>query len=232
MKMLPAVIVFARAPRPGATKTRLIPALGAQGAAELYGCFVADTLSSLRCLPADIIVAAAELADADGVKRIVQDVCPCAGFMLQSGDDLGQRIARVVGEVLGRGHPRVVVIGTDSPTLPPDLVAQAIDLAADRDCVLGPCFDGGYYLIGLRAALPELLADIQWSSSTVLSETLRRAQRAGLDVVLLEPWYDVDTPEDLSFLRNHLAWQVAEGRPVPCPRTWEALHRSPEGGLS
>lgn len=229
MSALPAVIVFARAPRPGVTKTRLIPALGAEGAAELYGCFVADTLENLACLPADIIVAAAEPEDAEGIKRTLRDGCPCAHFLLQSQGDLGHRIGAAAADALGRGHSRVVVIGTDSPTLPAGIIAQALELAASHDCVLGPSFDGGYYLIGLRAVLHALLEDIDWSSPQVLSQTLAHARQEGLDVALLEPWYDVDTPRDLAFLKKHLSWQVAAGRPVPCPRTWEALNRLLEG---
>ena len=229
MSALPAVIVFARAPRPGTTKTRLIPALGAEGAAELYGCFIADTLTNLGCLRADIIVAAAEPDDADAVKGLLSEVRPCAHFMLQSQGDLGHRIAAAAADVLARGHPRVVVIGTDSPTLPPRMVAQALELAVSRDCVLGPCFDGGYYLIGFPAVPHALLADIEWSSPRVLTQTLARAQQEELSVALLELWYDVDTPEDLSLLRRHLSWQAAAGGPIPCPRTWAALNQLLEG---
>ncbi|MBN1458824.1 MAG: TIGR04282 family arsenosugar biosynthesis glycosyltransferase [Armatimonadetes bacterium] len=225
MSSVPAVIVFARAPRPGVTKTRLIPALGPEGAAELYGCFVTDTLAMLRCLPADVVVAAAEPEDAEGIKGILRDVCPCAQFMLQSRGDLGHRLGAAAADVLARGHSHVVVIGTDSPTLPPEIVAQALKLAASYDCVLGPSFDGGYYLIALRAVPHALFADIDWSSTQVLTQTIAHAQREALSVALLEPWYDVDTPQDLALLRTHLSWHVAESRPVPCPRTWDALGR-------
>ena len=229
MQVPPAVIVFARAPRAGRTKTRLIPALGHAGAAELYRCFLLDTLANLRHLDAHVIVAAAAESDSQTLGTLAGDVCPGAELIVQSGADLGERMANSAGEALSRGHPRVAVIGTDSPSLPPHLVGQALDLAAERDLVLGPSFDGGYYLIGLRAPVPALFSGIEWSSASVLSDTLQRARDLRLTVALLEPWYDVDTPDDLERLRDHLTRQALGSQPIFCPRTWDCLrHLQPD----
>jgi len=229
MRKPPAVIVFARAPFPGGTKTRLIPALGPDRASDLYRCFLLDTLANLQGVDADVVVAAAEEGDSPAVASLVEDVCPGSELIVQSGADLGERIANSVRQVLSRGHPRVAVIGTDSPSLPSRLVGEALDLAAERDLVLGPSFDGGYYLIGLRALAPPLFAGIAWGSDSVLCDTLARARDLRLSVALLEPWYDVDTPGDLNHLRDHLTKQALTSQPICCPRTWDYLRHLPKG---
>jgi len=225
----PALIIFARAPIAGETKTRLIPALGAAGAAALYRCFLLDTLAQACHTPASVIVAVAEPCHLNPVRALVEEACAEASLIVQSGANLGERIANAVRQAFARGFPRAVVIGSDSPSLPPDRLSQALDLSGHRDLVLGPSLDGGYYLIGLRALLPELFRGIAWSSDTVLLDTLGVARRSGVSVALLEPWYDVDTPQDLSLLRTHLTALSLAGGPIPCPRTWEYLQRLPEG---
>ena len=229
MQKPPAVIVFARAPSAGGTKTRLIPALGPDGAADLYRCFLLDTLVNLQGVDADVVVAAAEKGDSQAVASLAEDVCPGSALIVQSGADLGERIANSVRQVLSRGHPRVAVIGTDSPSLPARLVGEALDLAAERDLVLGPAFDGGYYLIGLRTLAPALFAGIAWGSDSVLCDTLARARDLRLSVALLEPWYDVDTPGDLDHLRDHLEERALASLPICCLRTWDYLRGLPKG---
>jgi len=223
MAKRPALIIFARAPVAGKAKTRLVPALGARRAAELYRCFLLDTLESARKLDAEIVVAVAEARDLRLVRTLAEEACPEARLIVQSGADLGQRIANAVRGTLMRGCPRAVVIGSDSPSLPPRLLREALDLSPDRDLVLGPCYDGGYYLIGLRAFRPELFSDIAWGSENVLIDTLRRAEGMELSVALLEPWHDVDTPEDLRCLHAHLTAQSLAAKPISCPRTWQYL---------
>jgi hypothetical protein len=224
-----AVIAFARAPVPGRTKTRLIPALGPEGAAELYRCFLLDTLEALGDVPAEIIVAAAAPEDVEALSASLSAHQVGAEVIVQSGADLGERIANAVRHALAQGHCAAVVIGTDAPDLPPRVIGRALQLIASHDLVLGPCVDGGYYLIGLRAVVPSLLRDIDWSTDTVLSDTIKRASDLGLTVALLEPWEDVDTPGDLLRLRERLARRVLAGEPIPCRRTWDCLCDLPEG---
>ncbi len=223
MESLPAVIVFARAPRGGSTKTRLIPALGPEGAADLYRCFLLDTLANVGQLHAAVTVAAADASDLDALAILARGACPEARLIVQVGEDLGGRMANAVKRALSEGHSQAVVIGSDSPSLPTDILSQAVHLSAERDLVLGPCFDGGYYLIGMRSVQAKVFAGIRWSSNTVLAETLERAREQSLTVALLDPWYDVDTPDDLQLLRSHLERLAAASRPVPCPRTWAYL---------
>jgi len=227
----PALIVFARAPFAGQAKTRLIPALGAARAAELYRCFVLDTLELARRAPAEVTVAAADCEHLDSLRALMEEACPEAGLIAQRGADLGERILNALRETLGAGHSCGVVIGSDSPDLPLERVCEALDLSAERDLVLGPCLDGGYYLIGTHAVRPEFFRNVAWSSETALLDTIGRAREVGASVALLEPWYDVDTPADLNLLRAHLTAQSLAGQPASCRRTWEYLSRlQQEGG--
>ncbi len=226
----PAVIVFARAPSAGRAKTRLIPALGPAGAAELYRCFLLDTLELARRTPAEVTVAAAEPEHLDSLRRLMDEACPAARLIAQRGADLGERLLNALSETLGAGQRPAVVIGSDSPDLPLQRVCQALELSAERDLVLGPCFDGGYYLIGTHAVRPEFFREIAWSSETVLLDTIRRAREVGASIALLEPWYDVDTPADLNLLRAHLTARSLAGQPVSCRRTREYLSGLREGG--
>ncbi len=223
MKARPALVIFARAPLPGKTKTRLIPLLGEEAAAELYGCFLLDTVAGASQVEADIVVAVSECEHLKSVGAMVREVCPRAHMTVQSGADLGERILNAFREILDRGHPSVAIVGSDAASLPADRMNQAFGLLQECDVVLGPCYDGGYYLIALRVARPELLRDICWGSSTVLRDTLTRAAEIGASVALLDPWYDVDTPEDLALLRSHLSTLAREGQTIPCPRTHEYL---------
>jgi len=219
----PAVIIFARAPVPGETKTRLIPALGARGAAELYRCFLLDVLSQAGEVAADIVVSAAEPEQEADVRAIVAESCPRAEITVQSGGDLGERMTGALAEAFARGHARAMILGSDLPNLPFERVTRALALLRDRQLVLGPCLDGGYYLIGLQSPAPRLFRQTEWGSATVLVDTLRRAQTLKLSVSLLEPWFDVDTPQDLVVLTSYLHALSLAGEPIPCPSTWRYL---------
>ena len=231
MEKRSALIAFARAPVPGQTKTRLIPVLGPAGAAELYRRFLVDALTQACELRAHMVVAAAEPDQVAPLRAIAQGACPEAEITTQSGADLGQRLARAFQEAFSQGYHSAMVMGTDLPSLPFDRVRRALsllragDVRRGRRCelVLGPCLDGGYYLIGLTAPVPRLFEHMDWGSRTVLVDTLRRAQTMRLSASLLEPWYDVDTPEDLAVLRSHLTALALAGEPIPCPATWRYL---------
>jgi rSAM/selenodomain-associated transferase 1 len=227
MSAVPALILFARNPVPGRAKTRLIPALGAEAAAELYRCFLLDSLEAAAGQRADVLVAVADADSLDAVRNLASPVCPRADFLVQQGDDLGQRMGHAFEAVFSRGYQGAVLVGTDVPSLPPLRVNDALRYCSSRDLVLGPSLDGGYYLIGLRKVIPECFADLPWGGPTVLVETLRRAHEAGASVSLLDPWYDVDTPEDLRVLRSHLTALDLARDTIFCPRTWEFLHRLP-----
>ncbi len=133
----------------------------------------------------------------------------------QAPGDLGARMEAALIAAGGQGP--AAVLGMDSPTLPPAALRRALETRADL--VLGPAFDGGYWLLGWPRPRPGLLRGIRWSAPSTLAETVERARGEGLSVELLEFWYDVDTPEDLRFLREHLRALPADR----APRTRAAL---------
>lgn len=207
------VVVFARDPVPGATKTRLMPALGAASAADLYRCFLEDRLEQLACIQDIRRVVAFTPDDAD-----LSELLPAgAGFELipQGDGDLTDRLVRVAQTLQADGGGPVIWMDSDSPTLPPAYIFEAVRSVSEdgQGCVIGPAEDGGYYLIGLRAPSVELatamFSDIPWSTEGVLEATLIKAEEQELSVRLLPTWWDVDEPDDLDRLRGVLhaaAW--------------------------
>jgi rSAM/selenodomain-associated transferase 1 len=131
---------------------------------------------------------------------------PGFAFTPQVGADLGERLDNVLAQCLLDGYKQAVVMDSDSPTLPAALLKRAFRELEDSevDVVLGPCEDGGYYLIGVKTPSPALFQGIAWSTSAVTAETLERAQEQGLRVVCLPRWYDVDVYEDLERLAEEL----------------------------
>jgi rSAM/selenodomain-associated transferase 1 len=206
-----AVAIMAKQPVAGSVKTRLCPPLTPEEAASLYRCFLLDKLDQVRRLRTVSPWLAYTPQEADGFFRRLAG----EGFCLtpQEGRDLGQRLARLSEQLLAAGHPAVVIIDSDTPSLPDSLLADAIEQLGDprTDAVLGPAEDGGYYLVGLRRPAPALFDGVAWSTPAVLSETLARAAAQGLRVRLLSPWFDVDTGDDLERLRVSLE---ANGTPA------------------
>jgi len=196
-----AVLVFARAPVAGAVKTRLIPALGAEGAAALHARLVRHSLTiavaaaigpvSLWCEPTTVHPFFDACAQSFGVS-----------LHAQHGADLGGRMATAISFALER-HEAAIVIGGDIPSLSADDLRRAKnELANGRDAVLGPAEDGGYVLLGLRRLLPSLFTDIDWGSAQVLTQTRARLRAAGADWAELETRWDVDRPQDLARLAS------------------------------
>ena len=127
-----------------------------------------------------------------------------AGLWQQPEAELGERLRSFFADQLDDTTARVIVIGSDSPTLPREYVERGFDLLDDADCVVGPATDGGYYLIGMRGRLLPIFAGITWSSAAVLEQTVSRIESAGAKLALLPVWYDVDTLDDLRLLRGHV----------------------------
>ncbi len=217
------VVVMAKRPEAGATKTRLAPLVGPEGAAELYEAFLLDTLDLATRVPDTDVAIAYHPPDA---ADYFAGVAPDARLLPQVGDDLGQRLDHVIGAGLDGGGDRVVAINSDSPHLPPARITEAFAALATgkADVVLGPAADGGYYLIGVTDRPGRLVTGVTMSTPTVLADTVAVAEEAGLTVALLDEWYDVDEPEDLLRLRRDLATDTDQtGRPAP--RTRAVLDR-------
>ena len=198
-----AMVIMAKAPQAGKVKTRLCPPFSPAEAAELYRCFLLDTIAKIRTLT-DVCPVIAYTPESG--RRFFETVAPDFTLMPQQGDDLGARMAMCIVQLFDRGYNRVVLTGSDLPTLPTVYLQQAVALIAKPhiDVVLGPSEDGGYYLIGLHQLHRELFDHMRWSIDTVFAETLRRAEAKGLKVARLPPWYDIDTPADLQRLRSNL----------------------------
>jgi uncharacterized protein len=190
------LIIFTRYPVPGQAKTRLIPALGATGAADLQRRMTAWTIATAQQTPYPIQIQFCG-GTIDELRSWLGDKL---GYVAQSTGDLGDRMAQAFDQGFGAGHDRVVIIGTDCPGIDRAILDQAFTALASHDLVLGPAADGGYYLIGLRRSIPELFQSIAWSTATVRAQTLEIATELNLTYALLSELSDIDRPEDLVHL--------------------------------
>jgi uncharacterized protein len=213
-----AIVVVGKAPQAGRTKTRLSPPLSSTDAAALYAAFLTDTLATALSLDWDAVTLVyPPLAGAEDALRAL--VPARVRLRAQPEAGLGAALADAFAWHLGSGFGRVVLVGSDNPSLPARLITDAGRALDDHDLVLGPCADGGYYLIGMDRPHLGVFERISWSTSVVCRQTLERAAALGLRVARLAEWYDVDTPRDLERLRAELA----EQRPEVAPATRAAL---------
>jgi rSAM/selenodomain-associated transferase 1 len=196
------LIVVAKQPAPGHTKTRLSPPLSPGHASALYECFLFDTLDQMRQVErVQRVIAFLPLEARDYFQRCAPDF----ELVPQNGHDLGSRLDHALTSHLSAGYERAVIMDSDSPTLPPAYLAQAFEVLSDgADVTLGPCDDGGYYLIGIKKPAPRLLRDVQMSTPTVVADTMRLAEQEGLQVRLLPTWYDVDDAASLMRLTKEV----------------------------
>ncbi len=197
MEPIECLVVFTRYPIPGKTKTRLIPALGAAGAANLHRQMTEHTLAQVRQLRADGVAIEIHYAGAKSDRELADWLGADLVYRSQGDGDLGERMALSIETALQAGHDRVIIIGTDCPGLTADILQLAFQQLRDRDLVLGPAIDGGYYLIGLRRFIPELFIGINWGTSTVRQQTIEMATKLGLLMGDLPLLADIDRPEDL-----------------------------------
>ena len=194
----PTVALFAKYPRPGAVKTRLIPALGEEGAARLHRLLVERTLATIRAsgLPCVLYTSGAPLAR---FAAWLGDAVPLAE---QGEGDLGARLARVPAPA--------ILLGADIPDLAPEHLLAAAAALAEAPVAIGPAEDGGYYLMALREPLPFLFTGMDWGTASVRAETLRRLAARGMAWRELAMLADCDRPEDLA-LWPELAGEAGRG---------------------
>lgn len=199
----PRLVVFAKAPQPGAAKTRLIPALGAPGAAVLARRMLLHTLE--QALAADVgpVELCMDPASGDPAWHGV-DLPPCITRSAQGEGDLGQRMARAVDRVTTAPGQAVLLMGTDCPALSARRIAAAARALARHDAVLVPVADGGYVLIGLHAPCPAIFADMAWSTPAVAACTLQRLAARRQRVWVGPQLHDIDEPADLVHLPAEL----------------------------
>ncbi len=193
------LIIFAKEPLAGQVKTRLIPALGPEGALKIY-----------QLLAQRVFTAASQLAQQEAIALEIAYggqqpglLALWAGegfcFTPQSAGDLGQRMSSQFQRAFTAGANKVVLVGTDIPDLSAEILSQAFQALDQSPFTLGPCVDGGYYLIGLARPVPSLFHDIPWSTPKVCQLTLERAKDLDLHPVLLPTLRDIDEPPDLRF---------------------------------
>jgi rSAM/selenodomain-associated transferase 1 len=199
MTAMTRIVIFAKAPQPGSVKTRLIPALGAVGAATLARKFLAHTVQ--QALAADM--GKVELCMSPAPGEAAWHAVALPNDVVQTGQgegDLGERMARAVSRVTHPAEPSVtsvMLVGTDCPALTAPLLKQAAYQLQMHDAVLLPAHDGGYVLLGLKSPCPELFEHMAWSTSVVCAETLRRMATLNMRVWQGPKLHDIDEPADL-----------------------------------
>ncbi len=209
------LIIFTRYPVPGQTKTRLIPALGEEQAAKLQRLMSEHTFSLGLAFSAerDVDVEVYYWSDEhDKVRKWVPEKITCR---CQSEGGLGERLHHAFTENLQTKAGKVVVIGADCPFLNTEILNQAFDALTTKDVVLGPAYDGGCYLIGLKQTMGLLWNNIDWGTETVLQQLIANGTDAGLSVILLQPLADIDRPEDIGnllSLRKFHHWEEAQNQ--------------------
>jgi uncharacterized protein len=197
-----AVVVMAKAPRPNKVKTRLTPPLDPETASRLYFSFLLDKLEQVKALEGICpMIAYTPHESADFFNSIRP-----TGFTLvpQNGGNLGEILENISGHIIKQGYEKVVILDSDSPNLPSQYIYESLRCLDKSDAVIGPCLDGGYYLIGFNTHIPELFHNIPWSTSRVTELTMEKAANCVKTISLLNKWYDVDTWNDLLRLKRDL----------------------------
>jgi len=206
-----ALAVMAKAPKAGRVKTRLSPPLTPEQAADLNICFLKDTAENIAAVAGSGRAAGLISYTPVGDEFLFDNLLPSEFALIpQRGEGFGERLLATAQDLLSCGYGSVCLIDSDSPTVPAAAFEEAI-AALQREgdrIVLGPADDGGYYLIGLKRAHPELFAKISWSTSSVFAETVAAAEAANIEVVVLPLWYDVDDGETLELLTKELLEDV------------------------
>ncbi|MCX9082255.1 MAG: TIGR04282 family arsenosugar biosynthesis glycosyltransferase [Candidatus Methanoperedens sp.] len=196
------IAIMAKAPFPNKVKTRLNPPLSPFEASRLYHSFLLDKIEQVKCIDEARPFMAYTPESSESFFRSI--IPP--GFLLinQAGKDLGERLANVSHELFAMGAEKVVLLDSDTPNLPVDHIREGLSRLNEADVVLGPCEDGGYYLIGMRTFIPGIFSGIPWSTALVTEFTLKKVHELGLTVSMLPGWYDVDTEKDLRRLMRDL----------------------------
>lgn len=197
----PIVLVVAKAPVPGRAKTRLATAIGPTQATALARSMLLDTLDGCR---REVDRVGILCAGTDEVAMLAELAGPGSQIVVQEGSGLGDALRTGVRHSLRLGGIALLV-SSDIPGVPAGALCDAVGLLGEgADVVLGPGYDGGYWLLGVREVHPALFADIPWSTASVLETTLARCRDLSLDVRLLDPWRDIDTTGDLAAVAERI----------------------------
>ena len=226
MKSRPALIVFCREPIADQVKTRLIGAITPAAAAALSDAFIRDALAKAVSIRPSRIVIAASAPDGAHSKYFQRLARRFDAKLIDQGSgSLGKRMARALEPFSSTG---ALLIGTDTPSLPIELLAASLEALRRQRVVIAPSLDGGYYAVGVRGALPPIFTGIRWGTRTVFNSTIKRLRRAGIQYALGPAWYDVDRWADVLLLAAHLRMLARTRRRTnasPCPATESVLVR-------
>ena len=220
------LVLFAKPPMAGVAKTRLAEALGVEGAAAIAAALLEDTLTLCENVrfedggKPDLVIAYSE------GKEFFEEAVDCRPaydrwkLLLQGKGNLGERLDKALADIAPEEADQTIFVGMDSPHLPPERVAEGFARLGEARAVLGPCDDGGYYLVGVKGRWPiGILAPVRWSTNEAMADTVKAFEQAGMDVASLEPWYDID---DLAGL-GRLATDLKEMPPTALSMTRVAL---------
>jgi hypothetical protein len=208
------LVVVAKEPVPGKVKTRLVPALSPAIAADLYRCFLHDRIQEVSTF--DEVDRAIAYTPEDARETFTTLAVDGFELFAQQGKHLGERLNNIFLAKLSQGYKAVSIVDSDSPDLPKSVIKESFHLLLSKraEVVFGPCHDGGYYLVGMRKPHPELFRNIPWSTENVLSVTIAKARKMGLNVKLLSAWNDLDTFEDLlEFYSKYKDRPLSKDRP-------------------
>src|SRR6266550_8663405 len=205
------LVIMAKAPRPGAVKTRLAPSLSSEAVTDFYCCLLDDTLTLARSL-SDVEVAI--MCPCSDVSELSQLAGNKASVVAQQGEGLVAGLTSVFAHFAEDRQRRTIAFNSDSPHLPRSVLEEAFETLAAHDVVVGPTHDGGYYLVGAKASHPTLFAHDGMGTSSALESLLSRTRSLELSVGFAAPFYDIDVVDDLTRLAEEL--RLA---PAKAPRT-------------
>lgn len=209
-------LIFAKYPQPGLVKTRMVPPLTDDQAAKLHRLCLQSVCERVSAnnntKPILVFTPDHQL---ESFQNIVSDHVD--DYWPQGGGDLGERLIRAINHAFSQHADHVILLGADSPTFPIEILTQTIEKLTHHDAVIGPCDDGGYYLLAMTRPQPELFRDIDWGSDKVADQTKERAAYAAIDLFELASWYDIDRYDDLVRAQSDLKdtsqfqWPVTYG---------------------
>jgi uncharacterized protein len=210
--------IMAKAPRPGSVKTRLTSTFPVQAASELYRCLLDDTLNLARSLRG---VQTAIMCPESDVNELTELAGDRASVVAQGGVGLAAGLASVFAHFAGKYHRYTIAFNSDSPHLPRSVLEKAFDQLASHDIVVGPTYDGGYYLVGAKASHPSLFENHGMGTSSALERLLSGARKLELSIALAPHFYDIDVTDDVTRLAMEL-----RAAPERAPRTAQWLRAS------
>ncbi len=216
------LVIMAKAPRPGMVKTRLTRHIPPTAVTALYRCLLDDTLALAKSLKNVEVAIVCPALDVDDLACVASD---SVRVVPQTGDGLAAGLTSVFAHFAGDGRRRIIAFNSDSPHLPVSVLETAFRTLADYDMVVGPTYDGGYYLVGAKASQPELFRDDKMGTSNALDTLLGRVRALGLSVWLADSFYDIDIASDLIQLDSELHLS-----PAKAPKTAAWLARWRESG--